>query len=464
MASIADFKEEHQPPGWERLKASIRTRISVYIGIAAFAGWVLSHISPKRRRTYAHRGDQDANHPSGEITRTSKPQQPKRGGGLLSLALELLGAVVIRLVQRYLKSWSSTLIVRLQNPPELQLSSVGLPRKATLKDSNNLPDHRSEVSPQSAELQKPYQKGIVALFKNTASEWIQDKCPQLGAALAYFTVFSLAPLVLVLLAVFGLIFGGSDQAQHKITEQLQYLIDPSGIKVIQDIAANASKPKAGIIATTIGVVLALFGASGVFGQLQEALNTIWGVKPKPGGGVMGFIRTRFLSFAMVGGVCFLLLVSLTVETVLRGFSAYLKNVMPGGDILALTLFLLFDVAVVISLFAMIFRYLPDAKIAWRDVWIGATLTAVLFALGKFILGLYLGSGAAGSAYGAASSLITLLLWIYYAAQILLFGAEFTQVYANTYGTRVEPQEYAVKVEITEKVVSPSQPGGSGSKP
>jgi hypothetical protein len=165
MASIADFKEEHQPPGWERLKASIRTRISVYIGIAAFAGWVLSHISPKRRRTYAHRGDQDANHPSGEITRTSKPQQPKRGG-LLSLALELLGAVVIRLVQRYLKSWSSTLIVRLQNPPELQLSSVGLPRKATLKDSNNLPDHRSEVSPQSAELQKPYQKGIVALFKN----------------------------------------------------------------------------------------------------------------------------------------------------------------------------------------------------------------------------------------------------------------------------------------------------------
>ena len=156
---------------------------------------------------------------------------------------------------------------------------------------------------------------------------------------------------------------------------------------------------------------------------------------------------------MVGGVCFLLLVSLTVETVLRGFSAYLKNMMPGGDILALALFLLFDVAVVISLFGMIFRYLPDAKVAWRDVWIGATLTAVLFALGKFVLGLDPGSGAAGSAYGAASSLITLLLWIYYAAQILLFGAEFTQVYANTYGTRVEPQEHAVKVEITEKVVT-----------
>jgi membrane protein len=168
---------------------------------------------------------------------------------------------------------------------------------------------------------------------------------------------------------------------------------------------------------------------------------------------MGFIRTRFLSFAMVGGVCFLLLASLTVETILRGLSDYLKHVMPGGHVLALALFLIFDLAVIVLLFAMIFRYLPDAKIAWRDVWVGATLTAVLFALGKFVLGLYLGSGAAGSAYGAASSLITLLLWIYYAAQILLFGAEFTQVYANTYGTRVEPEKHAIKIEIVEKVVT-----------
>ena len=402
-------------------------------------------------------------HHSWEITPAAKTKHPKGRGGLLSLVIELLGAVAISFVQRCVKSWSSTLLVTLKNSPQGRSSSGDVPSKTAPKDFD-LHDQQSEIPPEKLEADKAYPKGIVALFKNTAREWIEDKCPQLGAALAYFTVFSLAPLVLVLLAVFGLIFGSSDQAREKITEQLQYLIDPSGIKVIQDIAANASKPRAGIIATTIGVVLALFGASGVFGQLQDALNTIWGVKPKPGGGVMGFIRTRFLSFAMVGGVCFLLLVSLTVETVLRGFSAYLKNVMPGGDILALTLFFLFDVAVVISLFAMIFRYLPDAKIAWRDVWIGATLTAVLFALGKFILGLYLGSGAAGSAYGAASSLITLLLWIYYAAQILLFGAEFTQVYANTYGTRVEPQEYAVKVEITEKVVSPSQAARSGSKP
>jgi membrane protein len=452
MASVGDFKEEHQPESWERLQASNRTGISVWIGLAAFVGWVLSRIPPKKRRTYVPESMQDANYHSRKIKPADKSTQRENQGGLLSLGLELLGAVAIRLVQRYFKSWRSRLIVRLHNPPEPKLSSTDLPRKAASKGLNSLPDHQSEISSDKAEAEKPYQKGIVALFKNTASEWVQDKCPQLGAALAYFTVFSLAPLVLVLLAVFGLIFGGSDHARQMITEQLQYFIDPSGIKVIQDIAANASKPQAGIIATTIGVVLALFGASGVFGQLQDALNTIWGVKPKPGGGLMGFIRTRFLSFAMVGGVCFLLLASLTVETILRGFSDYLKNVMPGGHILALALFLIFDLAVIILLFAMIFRYLPDAKLAWRDVWVGATLTAILFAVGKFVLGLYLGSGAAGSAYGAASSLITLLLWIYYAAQILLFGAEFTQVYANTYGTRVEPQEHAVKIEIMEKVV------------
>jgi membrane protein len=460
MKNVTDSNEQHQPQDWRYDKASIRTRTSIWIGLAAIVGWLLSYLPSKKRRTYGRESVHNVNQHSEKITLASRQKEPKSGFGLFSLALELLGAVAIRLMQRYFKTWSSTLILALKDA-EPQ-TSEGLPAKNSPKDFHLRSGF--EISPETVEQEKPYQKGVVALFKNTASEWIQDKCPQLGAALAYFTVFSLAPLVLVLLAVFGLIFGGSDQARHKITEQLQYFVDPSGIKVIQDIATNASKPQAGIVATTIGVVLALFGASGVFGQLQDALNTIWGVKPKPGGGLVGFVRTRFLSFAMVGGVCFLLLVSLTVETLLRGLSEFLKGAMPGGDVLALVLFLLFDLAVVILLFAMIFRYLPDAKIAWRDVWVGATLTAVLFALGKFVLGLYLGSGAAGSAYGAASSLITLLLWIYYAAQILLFGAEFTQVYANTYGTRVEPMEHAVKVEITEKVVSPVHPGGARGKP
>jgi membrane protein len=424
-----------------------RARTSVWVGVAAIVGWLLAQIPPKKRKTYAVGNDRDGNRATGDLKMVPRSKPPKSGGGLWSLILELLMAIAFRLGQRYVKSWSSSVMVQLKTPSEAETSVKALPGKISPQNLN-FSEQRTEVPPTP-----PYQKGVVALFKNTASEWIQDKCPQLGASLAYFTVFSLAPLVLVLLAVFGMIFGSTDQAKQKLTGQLQYLIDPSGIKVIQDIAANAAKPESSIVATAIGIVLALFGASGVFGQLQDALNTIWGVKPKPGGGIMGFIRTRFLSFAMVGGVCFLLLVSLTVEAVLRGFSDYLKSVMPGGHILALILFLLFDLAVIVLLFAMIFRYLPDAKIGWRDVWVGATLTAVLFGLGKFVLGLYLGSGAAGSAYGAASSLITLLLWIYYAAQILLFGAEFTQVYANTYGSHVEPMEHAVKIEITEKVVS-----------
>jgi membrane protein len=267
--------------------------------------------------------------------------------------------------------------------------------------------------------------------------------------LAYYTVFSLAPLVLVLLGVFGLIYGGSAQARDKILEQLRYFVDPSGIKVFQDIANTAAEPKTGILATAIGIAVALFGASGIFGQLQDALNTIWAVKLKPGQGLWGFIRARFLSFAMVGGVCFLLLVSLTVENLLRSLHGYLQSVIPGGDYFWLAVFYVFDLAIIVLLFAMLFRYLPDTKISWRDVWTGAALTAILFVAGKFLLGLYLSSGTAGSAYGAAGSLITLLLWIFYSAQILLFGAEFTKVYANAYGSKVEPQRHAVKVERKE---------------
>ena len=264
------------------------------------------------------------------------------------------------------------------------------------------------------------------LLKQTFSEWLEDKAPQLGAALAYYTVFSLAPLILILLAIVGLIFrndpGG---AWNKITEQMSYFLDKSAVEVVQNIAQKAAQPNKSLLATIIGILLALFGASGVFGQLQDALNTIWGVKAKPGGGIWGFLRSRFLSFAMVGGICFLLLVSLTLESVLKGFSHYIQGVLPGGVVIAMAVYWTFDLAVVILLFAIIFKFLPDAKIQWRDVWIGAGMTAIFFAIGKWALGLYLGSGSAASAYGAASSLITLLLWIYYSSQILLFGAEFT---------------------------------------
>jgi membrane protein len=289
-----------------------------------------------------------------------------------------------------------------------------------------------------------------SLLKQTFQEWLQDKVPQLGAALAYYTVFSLAPLILVLLAIVGVVFRNDPAgAWGKITQQMSYFLDPSAVQVVQNIAEKASQPGKSTIATIIGIALALFGASGVFGQLQDALNTIWGVKARPGRGIWGFLRSRFLSFAMIAGVCFLLLVSLGVEAMLKAFSQYVQSVLPGGIVVALTVYLIFDFAVVVLLFAMIFKFLPDVEIQWRDVWIGAVMTAILFGLGKWLLGFYLGSGAAGSAYGAASSLITLLLWVYYSSQILLFGAEFTQVYAARAGRELKPSEYAVRI-VTQK--------------
>ena len=291
---------------------------------------------------------------------------------------------------------------------------------------------------------------VFTLLKQTFNEWLQDKAPQLGAALAYYTVFSLAPLILILLAIVGVIFRDDPTgAWDKITQQMGYFLDPSALQVVQGIAQKASQPGKSTIATIIGIALALFGATGVFGQLQDALNTIWGVKAKPAQGIFGFLRARFLSFAMVAGICFLLLVSLAIEALLKGFSHYVQSMLPGGIVVAVGVYLIFDFAVVVLLFAMIFKFLPDVRIQWRDVWIGAVITAILFLIGKWLLGLYLGSGAAGSAYGAASSLITLLLWIYYSSQILLFGAEFTQVYAQRAGRELEPSHYAVRVETKE---------------
>jgi membrane protein len=308
---------------------------------------------------------------------------------------------------------------------------------------------RNSITPKS------FFGNVFSLLKQTFQEWLQDKVPQLGAALAYYTVFSLAPLVLVLLAIVGVIFRDDPAgAWNKITQQMSYFLDPSAVQIVQNIAQKASQPGKSTIATIIGVALAIFGASGVFGQLQDALNTIWGVKAKPAAGIWGFLRSRFLSFAMVAGVCFLLLVSLAIEALLKGFSHYVQSILPGGIVIALAVYLVFDFAVVVLLFAMIFKFLPDVEIQWRDVWIGAVMTAIFFGLGKWLLGFYLGSGAAASAYGAASSLITLLLWVYYSSQILLFGAEFTQVYAAQAGRELKPSEYAIRVE-TKKVENES---------
>jgi membrane protein len=276
-------------------------------------------------------------------------------------------------------------------------------------------------------------KTYLDLFKQTFREFNEDKVPRLGAALAYYTVFSLAPLLLIAIAIAGLAFG-REAAQGQLFGQLRGMLGDSSAKMVQEMVASAGRPKSGTIATIAGVITVIFGAAGVFGQLKDALNTIWDVEPRKNAGVLGMIRDRFLSAAMVFGIGFLLLVSLIIDAAISALGTYAGNHLPGGETIWQLLQNVVAFGVVTVLFAMIFRILPDLKIEWRDVWFGAALTSVLFLIGKIALGIYFGRSAIGSSYGAAGSLVLVLLWVYYSAQILLFGAELTQVYARSHGS------------------------------
>lgn len=283
---------------------------------------------------------------------------------------------------------------------------------------------------------------IVPLLKDTYAEWSEDKAPRLAAALAYYTVFSIAPLLVIVIAIAGLVFG-AEAARGAISQQIQGLVGQTGAEAIEQMIQGASKPSAGIIATVVGVVTLLFGASGVFGALQDALNTIWEVTPRPDLGWMQMVKQRFFSFTMVLGTGFLLLVSLVVSAVLSGMITYFQGALPGVDGLWQVVNFAIGLVVTTLLFGLIFKVVPDVEVAWSDVWIGAAATALLFTIGRMLLGLYLGRSSFGSTYGAAGSLVVVLIWIYYSAQILFMGAEFTQVYANRYGSRVKPAPNAV---------------------
>jgi membrane protein len=285
-------------------------------------------------------------------------------------------------------------------------------------------------------------KAFAGLIKEAGSEWLEDKAPRLGAALAYYTIFSLAPLLVIVIGVAGLIFG-QDIARSQVLNQIQGLIGEQGGEAIRSMVENASKPTAGGVGAVLGIIMLLFGAAGLFGQLQDALNTVWGVQPKPGGGIWGFIRERFLSFTMVLGITFLLLTSLLVSAGLAAFVQLLGNWQAGW--LGHAVNEVVSLVVITLLFALLFRFLPDAEIAWKDVWLGAAITALLFEVGKFLIGLYLGHSGVASAYGAAGSLAVLLVWLYYSGQIFLFGAEFTKVYANRFGSRIVPAPNAEPV-------------------
>lgn len=275
-------------------------------------------------------------------------------------------------------------------------------------------------------------KKYAGLLKETFKEFGQDKAPRLGAALAYYTIFSVGPLLLIAVAMAG-IFWGQEAAQGRVSAELGKVFGSQMAESLETMVQAAAKPKTGTLATIVGVLTLMLGASGVFGQLKDALNTIWNVEKKPAAGVKGFIKERFLSMAMVLGIGFLLLVTLVVDAGISAMGDRLAAYVGGEAVMQVIQFVVSFVVVTV-LFAAIFRILPDVKIAWHDVWLGAAATAFLFALGKIGLGLYLGKAAVGSAYGAAGSLVILLVWVYWSAQILFFGAEFTQVYARTYGS------------------------------
>lgn len=299
------------------------------------------------------------------------------------------------------------------------------------------------------------------LLKSTATEWYNDKALRLSAAIAYYSIFSIAPLLVIAVSMAGLVFG-PDAVRGHLDDQLTSVMSPAAAKTIQEMVQSASSPTDGLLGTIIGGAVLLIGASGVFGQLKDSLNTIWEVKPKPGGsGIMGFIRDYLLNFGMVLVVGFLLLTSLVLTTAMAAFSNYLDRAFQLPPLIWSGAAFLISFGMVTLLFAFIFKVLPDAQIQWRDVWIGAAATAALFEVGKFALGWYLGRESTTSSYGAAGAVVLVLLWVYYASCILFFGAEFTQVYARRHGRYVPPAENAQPVTAEERVnegmTPPSKP-------
>ena len=280
------------------------------------------------------------------------------------------------------------------------------------------------------------------LIKETAGEWMEDGAMRLGAALAYYSVFSLAPLLIIAMSIAGLIFG-EEAARGAVEGQLRGTLGAQAAEALESMIQGARESDASGVMAVAGVVLLLFAASGVFGQLQDALNTIWEIERKSVRGIWGFVKNRFLSMAMVLGVGFLLLVSLILSAAVTGMTDSLERIVPVPAVIWQVLSFVISFAVVTLLFAMIFKILPDADIEWRNVWVGAAMTAGLFTIGKFLLALYLGRRDAASAYGAAGALVLLLMWVYYSSLILLFGAEFTQVYARARGDDVHRKQRRV---------------------
>jgi len=289
---------------------------------------------------------------------------------------------------------------------------------------------------------------IWTLTRDTVNEFINDDCSTMAAALSYYTVFSLPPLLYLVIRLTGLLFDPSD-IEGQVEKQIGNLIGSKGTEAVKSMLENAnSSPGSGSVGTILGLAAILLGASGAFIQLQSALNRAWGVKPDPAqGGFRNFVSKRILGFSLILVLAFLLLVSLVVSAAVSAFGDYLVRLSP--DAISGPLLQVFNIGVSLVviglLLAAIFKFLPDAILEWRDIWVGAAITAVLFVLGKTLIGLYLGNSNPVSAYGAAASLAIVFVWVYYSSMIILFGAEFTQVWAHRYGTEIRPEANAVRV-------------------
>ncbi|MDB6129727.1 MAG: putative rane protein [Verrucomicrobiales bacterium] len=277
-------------------------------------------------------------------------------------------------------------------------------------------------------------KAILELLKQTFKEWNEDKAPRLGAAMAYYTIFSIAPILIISITIAGKLM---DNAQGQILDQVQGMLGDKGREAVESMVEAANKPVQSAVATITAFATLLFGAAGVFIQLKDALNTIWKVKETTASGIMAYIKKYFLSFSMVLGLGFLLLVSLVMSAGLAMVGSYLNGWFKGMEVVMNLISFGVSFGLISVLFALLFKFLPDQRVAWKDVGIGAVLTSFCFVVGKFALGFYLGKASTVSAYGAAGSLVVMLLWVYYSAQILFFGAEFTQVYAKRHGSHYQ---------------------------
>jgi membrane protein len=293
------------------------------------------------------------------------------------------------------------------------------------------------------------------VLRETWDSWNKHNAPKLGAALSYYTIFSIAPLMIVVIAIIGFAFG-RQAAQGQIMAQIQHLIGHDGAQAIQTVIANADQPKTGLIATIIGLITLFLGASGVLTELRDSLNRIWEVDVESSVGLWRIVRERLASFGMVLAIGFLLLVSLILSAAISAAGKFMDGLLPVPAAVLQIVNVLFSFIVITVLFALIYRFLPDDEIEWSDVAIGSIVTALLFTLGKFAIGLYLGRAGIGSAYGAAGSLVVVLAWIYYSAQIFFFGAEFTHVYSTQHGSHRRIEKGAPVVTVPVHVSTPPE--------